>query len=72
MMAGSMPALRRAGMVLLMATALLMALGWAVIDRSAALAIGEAQTQPTGDGPYHERDERPDAPTISFIDSQTR
>ena len=51
--------------------ALLLALGWALIDRSAALATGEGQTPPTGDGFRQERDARPDAPAISFIDSQT-
>jgi hypothetical protein len=50
-----------------MAAALLLALGWTVIDRSAALAHLDAQTG----GPHRQRDERPDAPTISFIDSQT-
>jgi len=51
--------------------ALLLALGWALIDRSAALATVEAQTPPTDEGFRQERDARPDAPAISFIDSQT-
>jgi hypothetical protein len=66
-MAGRTPALRNAGIVLALAAALLLALGWAVADRSNALARSEAQVG----GPQRQRDERPDAPTISFIDSQT-
>ncbi len=66
-MAGRTPALRNAGIVLALAAALLLALGWAVADRSAVLARSEAQAG----GPQRQRDERPNAPTISFIDSQT-
>jgi hypothetical protein len=69
--AGKLPALQKAGIAILVAAALLLALGWAVIDRSTALATVEGQTPPTGDGPHPERDARPDAPAISFIDSQT-
>jgi hypothetical protein len=65
--AGNIPAL----MVVILAAGLLLALGWAEIDRSAALAAVEAQTAPEGQGPHQERDGLPGAPAISFIDSQT-
>ena len=70
-LAGRISAPHKAGIAIFIAAALLLALGWAVVDRSTALATSDAHTPPTGDGPHQERDQRPDAPTISFIDSQT-